>query len=37
MDARLMNLEAVKEGIRRECYEITGVLETGEVIITNII
>ena len=33
MDARLMNLEAVKEGIRRECYEITGVLETGEVIL----
>lgn len=33
MDARRMSVAAVKEGISRGCYELTGVLETGELVI----
>lgn len=33
MDARRMSLNAIKEGLEKGMYEITGVLETGEIVV----
>ncbi|MBO3344349.1 hypothetical protein JJB52_08725 [Clostridium perfringens] len=33
MDAKNMGIKAIKEGISKGNYEVTGVIETGEVII----
>lgn len=36
MDAHKMNLSAIKEGIKRGNYMVTGILETGELVIALI-
>lgn len=36
MDARNLGIEVIKEGISKGFYEITGVLETGEITISLI-
>lgn len=36
MDARTLGLDVIKEGISKGLYEITGVLETGEITISLI-
>lgn len=34
MDANRMSVEAIREGISKGFYELTGVLETGEIVIS---